>query len=166
MTTVPDQELLPAPPVTVVTGAGGWFGRAFLHAIGQAEQAPPGAGPLARAGAVRALVQSPAEVEAVLEVLPSAQVHVGEVTDPAVLAPLFEDARDASVVHAAGVIHPAKVADFERVNVGGTRAVLDAARAVGVRRMVHVSSNSPFGVNADPTDVFRHDEPYDPYMGY
>jgi nucleoside-diphosphate-sugar epimerase len=70
------------------------------------------------------------------------------------------------VVHAAGVIHPVRVADFERINVGGTRAVLAAARSAGARRMVHVSSNSPFGVNAEPTDVFRHDEPYDPYMGY
>ncbi len=166
MTTVPDLDLLPAPPVTVVTGAGGWFGRAFLHAIGQDERPAAEGGTVARSGPVRALVQTPAEVEGVLEVLPSASVHVGDVTDPAALARLFEDAHEASVVHAAGVIHPAKVADFERVNVGGTRAVLDAARAAGARRVVHVSSNSPFGVNPETTDVFRHDEPFNPYMGY
>jgi nucleoside-diphosphate-sugar epimerase len=32
--------------------------------------------------------------------------------------------------------------------------------------MVHLSSNSPFGVNPHPTDRFRNDEPYHPYMGY
>ncbi len=32
--------------------------------------------------------------------------------------------------------------------------------------MVHVSSNSPFGVNPHPGDRFRNDEPYHPYMGY
>jgi nucleoside-diphosphate-sugar epimerase len=29
-----------------------------------------------------------------------------------------------------------------------------------------VSSNSPFGVNPGPADVFTEDSPYDPYMGY
>jgi nucleoside-diphosphate-sugar epimerase len=31
---------------------------------------------------------------------------------------------------------------------------------------VHVSSNSPFGVNPTVTDVFRAEEPFNPYMGY
>lgn len=159
-------DMLDPPPITVVTGAGGWFGRAFLHGIAVGEGTSTGLGPIARSGQVRALVQTPEDVAPVLEVLPTAQVHVGDVTDPGVLARLFVDATDASVVHAAGIIHPARVADFERVNVGGTRAVIDAARAAGARRLVHVSSNSPFGVNARETDVFRHDEPYDPYMGY
>jgi nucleoside-diphosphate-sugar epimerase len=165
-TSPPDQDLLPVPPLTVVTGAGGWFGRAFLHALGQGDQASAELGPVARAGPVRALVQSPGDVEGVLEVLPSAEVHVGDVADEGVLARLFADAADASVVHAAGVIHAAKVTEFERVNTGGTRAVLEAARGAGARRLVYMSSNSPFGVNATATDVFRHDEPFDPYMGY
>ena len=41
-----------------------------------------------------------------------------------------------------------------------------AALAAGVRRVVHVSSNSPFGANASTTDTFRNDEPYDPSYGY
>jgi nucleoside-diphosphate-sugar epimerase len=32
--------------------------------------------------------------------------------------------------------------------------------------MVHVSSNSPFGVNPHARDRFRNEEPYHPYMGY
>jgi nucleoside-diphosphate-sugar epimerase len=31
---------------------------------------------------------------------------------------------------------------------------------------VHVSSNSPFGVNPGPDDVFTEESPYNPYMGY
>ena len=31
---------------------------------------------------------------------------------------------------------------------------------------MHVSSNSPFGVNPGPDDVFTEESPYDPYMGY
>ena len=48
----------------------------------------------------------------------------------------------------------------------GTVNVAAAARAAGVRRLVHVSSNSPFGVNPHRHDVFRNDEPYHPYLGY
>ena len=79
---------------------------------------------------------------------------------------LFDGAAGASVVHAAGVIHPARVADFDRVNADGTRARRRGRRRAGVRRLVHVSSNSPFGVNAGPDDTFRADEPYRPYLGY
>ena len=35
-----------------------------------------------------------------------------------------------------------------------------------MRRMVHVSSNSPFGTNPDRRDTFRNDEPFHPYLGY
>ena len=70
------------------------------------------------------------------------------------------------MVHAAGVIHPRRVADFERVNHRGTSAVLEAAARAGVRRFVHLSSNSPFGTNPHPGEAFRQHEPYRPYLGY
>ena len=52
------------------------------------------------------------------------------------------------------------------MNVGGTELVLDAARRAQAARFVHVSSNSPFGANAHPTDRFTEDSPFNPYMGY
>jgi nucleoside-diphosphate-sugar epimerase len=58
------------------------------------------------------------------------------------------------------------VREFFDVNVGGTELVLDEARRAGVARFVHVSSNSPFGANARPTDRFTEDSPVHPYMGY
>lgn len=66
---------------------------------------------------------------------------LGDITDPSVVA--------AAVAGQDGVVHLAALvsmvgpwAEFERVNVGGTRTVLDAARAAGVRRFVQVSSPS------------------------
>lgn len=156
--------LLEEPATTIVTGAGGWFGRAYLAALAAGDSAATG--PVGRSGVVRVLVLSPRDVEAVLAVLPRAEVHVGDVTDPAALERLFEAGAGASVVHAAGVIHPGRVAQFEAVNADGTANVLAAAKKSGARRLVHVSSNSPFGVNPTRTDVFRHDEPYQPYLGY
>jgi nucleoside-diphosphate-sugar epimerase len=80
---------------------------------------------------------------------------------------LFDGIGTATVFHAAGVIHPAaRVREMFDVNVGGTQLALDRARRAGASRFVHVSSNSPFGANAHPTDRFTEDSPYNPYMGY
>ncbi len=157
------RQLLDPPAMTILTGGSGWFGRAYLAAVAAGLD---DGGPVSRQGDVRVLVPAPSDVPLVLEVLPRAQVQVGDVADMTAVSRLFADAAGASVVHAAGVIHPAKVADFERVNAGGTSNVVDAARRARARRLVYVSSNSPFGVNATVTDRFRHDEPYSPYLGY
>jgi uncharacterized protein YbjT (DUF2867 family) len=62
----------------------------------------------------------------------------GALDDPESLAALCAGA-DA-VVHIAGLINAATRAGFEAVNVGGTLAMIDAARAAGVRRFIHISS--------------------------
>lgn len=161
--TEPDEDVMsplarPAE-LTVLTGGSGWFGRAYLASLA------PG-GEQAREGRVRVLVPSGTDVPDVLMAHPGAEVHVGDVADPRATARLLRGAEGASVVHAAGVIHPSAVAAFDRVNVGGTRAMVDSSAQVGVARFIHLSSNSPFGVNATTEDVFRQDEPYNPYLGY
>lgn len=151
---------LDAPDVTVVTGAAGWFGRTLLHAF--TDQASDHA----RAGRVRALVRDPGEARS-LAVLAGVEPVVGDVRRARTLGPLFAGLDGSvDVINAAGVIHPSRVDDFEEINARGTANVLAAARSHGVRRLVHISSNSPFGANTHPTDRFRNEEPYDPYHGY
>ena len=147
-----------APPtVTVVTGAAGWLGRALVHRL------------LADGrDHLRVLVHTNEE-RAQIPQGDSISVEVGDIGDRAVVDRLFAglgSAEVVDVVHTAGVIHPKKVADFFHVNATGTRNVVAASAAAGVRRLVHVSSNSPFGTNPHPTDLFRQDEPYHPYYGY
>jgi nucleoside-diphosphate-sugar epimerase len=150
-----------APDATVVTGAAGWLGTALMHALTDP------ASNWARVGTIRALVTNRVEGEQLRSLGPNVEPVIGDVTDERSLAPLFEGLDGAvDVIHTAGVIHPGKVADFELVNAGGTRAVLALAAERGVRRLVHVSSNSPFGANSHPGDRFRNDEPYNPYYGY
>ncbi len=62
----------------------------------------------------------------------------GALDQPESLAALCDGA-DA-VVHIAGLINAATRAGFEAVNVGGTIAMIEAARTAGVRRFVHISS--------------------------
>ncbi len=145
-----------APPaVTVVTGAAGWLGRALVHRLMADGRTN-----------LRVLVHTNDE-RSLIPQGDSIAVEVGDIGDRAVVDRLFAGAgTDADVVHTAGVIHPKKVAELFHVNVTGTRNVIAAACAANVRRVVHVSSNSPFGTNSNPTDVFRQDEPYHPYYGY
>ena len=151
------------PPVaTVVTGAAGWLGTGLVSAW-------CGEGRFGRGGIVRGLVRSGEEADH----LPDRVERIrGDVTDPASLDRLFDgldavDGGPVDLVHTAGVIHPTRgVAEFDLVNHIGTRNVMAAARRHGVRRVVHVSSNSPFGCNGDRTDRFGNDEPYHPYLGY
>ena len=73
-----------------------------------------------------------------------------------------------AVVHLAAkvnVIGPE--AEYERVNIQGTRAVVDACLTAGVRRLVHVSSpsvahsgSSLIGRDADPADPLAARGPY------
>ena len=81
---------------------------------------------------------------------PKIETIVGDVRDPAAVDRLFDGIGDASVFHSAAVIHPQRsTRELFDVNVGGTQLVLDRARRVQATRFVHVSSNSPFGANAD-----------------
>ena len=151
-----------APSLTIVTGAGGWLGTALLHALsGRGAPDVPG---LPARPSIRALVGAAAEVDRIAH-LPNVEIHVGDLCDERVRGQLFAGADGADVLHTAGVIHPASVAGFA-FNRGGTMAVLEAARRAECRRVVHVSSNSPFGCNADPSQPFGVDEPFNPYYGY
>ena len=62
----------------------------------------------------------------------------GALDQPKALDELVADA-DA-VIHVGGVISGRTPADFDEPNVGGTEAILVAAKAAGVARFVHVSS--------------------------
>ena len=54
-----------------------------------------------------------------------------------------------AVVHVAWSTHRNRDADSYAVNVGGTRAVLDAAERAGVSRLVAMSSAMAYGAHAD-----------------
>lgn len=143
----------------VITGSAGWLGRALVARLAPLDMR------------LRLLVHSQDEAAAVAaatdRTAASIEIVIGDVSRPTTARRLFHGLPAApTVVHAAGVIHPRRVRDFTAVNADGARHMLRAAAEHGVRRFVHVSSNSPIGVNAHPGDVFRADEPYRPYLGY
>lgn len=105
----------------LVTGATSLLGRSIVERL------------LARGDDVATLQRSPSGLD-VTE-------HLGDITDPAVVIAATSDV-DAVIHLAARVSVVGRWEEFHRVNVEGTRTLLDASRAAGVRRFIQVSSPS------------------------
>lgn len=85
-----------------------------------------------------------------------AEFVAADVTSPPALAAGLEGCE--LVVHTAAVVSDWGPMDqFVRVNVGGTANVISAARAVGTKRLVHVSSVVVYGY--DSTEELDEDAP-------
>ncbi|MCE8509380.1 SDR family oxidoreductase [Ruegeria pomeroyi] len=64
------------------------------------------------------------------------------------------------VIHLASIVSPGVAREVaHRVDVGGTRAVLDACLAHGVRRLVVTSSGAAYGYHADNPVPLRESDP-------
>lgn len=93
---------------------------------------------------------------------------VGSVTDPAVVAGVLADHPVTGVVHLAGLKYAGVSVDeplsFYRVNVEGTRVLLEAMVAAGVGLLVFSSSSSVYGTptvaRVDESTPVRPESPY------
>lgn len=110
----------------LITGASGHIGNVLVREL------------LQRGEHLRALVLEGEDTSS-LEGLPIERVY-GDVLKPETLIPAFEGVQ--IVYHLAGIISifPGPNPLMRRVNVEGTRNVLEAARQAGVRRLVYTSS--------------------------
>ena len=136
----------------LVTGASGFIGR---HLVAS----------LTRQGvAVVALGRTPID-----DAPASVRVHRGDLTKP-------ETVRGAAagcdtIIHLAGLTHrmgggsaPPSEADYDRVNVGGARTVIDEARHSGVARLLFMSSTSAVARHSDvPLTETSEPRPADAY---
>jgi nucleoside-diphosphate-sugar epimerase len=83
-----------------------------------------------------------------------------DVTAPAGLAQLLERHSIDVVVHLAAIVNPGRDHDLEyRVDVDGSRNVLEACVAVGVRRIVVSSSGAAYGYHSDSPEWLRETDP-------
>lgn len=93
----------------------------------------------------------------------------GDVTDLESLRKSFHGAD--TVFHLAGVIayRRSQRAAMERVNVEGTRNIIEACRENKVRRLVHLSSVTAIGAGFSPQQVLDENSPYNVahlHLGY
>ncbi|HLO76152.1 MAG TPA: hopanoid-associated sugar epimerase, partial [Magnetospirillum sp.] len=115
----------------VVTGAGGFIGSAVTRAL------------LADGYDVRALVRAGSS-RLNLDGLP-VDIAIGDLGDPESLKAAMRGCDALIHVAADYRLWVPDPAAMERVNVEGTRAVMAAAQAAGIRRIVHTSSVATLG---------------------
>lgn len=158
----------PAPKGTglvLVTGATGWLGARLVESLIRGLRDVPELAEPVGYSELRCLVHTGADTTE-LNSLPNVTCVAGDLRDRDSLRRFAGRADGATLFHCAGVIHPKRSSEFQAVNAAGTRYLLDAAAAAGVRRFIYVSSNSPFGANPTRDHVFDEESPYNPYMGY
>jgi dihydroflavonol-4-reductase len=122
--------------LTLVTGATGYLGVELVRVL------------RAQGRDVRVLIRN-WDAERLL-MGTGAMAVLGDVTRPETLVPALDGV--SRVFHLAGVVgHRASDDDrLQRVNVDGTRNLLDAAAAAGVERIIHTSSVGAMGPAATP----------------
>ncbi len=152
--------------IAIVTGAPGWLGsrlvECLLTGLPDVEQLSS-----VEPRVVRIAKQPGLDASQFDRYGDSVQVVECDITDGASVERLFEGTFQPTVFHIAGIVHPTKGRkQFYDVNVDGTRNMLDGAVKAHAKRFIHVSSNSPIGLNPSRTKLFDEDSPYNPYMHY
>jgi nucleoside-diphosphate-sugar epimerase len=140
-------------PSAFVTGGTGFVGTNLILAL------------VERGWEVTALHRSTSRLDA-LEGCPVRRAE-GDVTNAESVLRAMPDDVDA-VFHVAASISfwSRKNAEQERINVGGTRNVVEAALCRGARRMVHTSSIAAYGVHDAPIDETTAENASGSWIGY
>ena len=148
----------------LISGANGWLGKRLARLTARSEVAAGVLSSLPPQLSLRCLILPHERPEELGQL--GAEVAAGDIRHPADCAAFCDGARGATLIHTAGVIHPGRVKDFYEINVDGTRNLLEASLAAGIKRFVYVSSNSPLGVNRGPKERFDESSAYHPYKNY
>ena len=108
----------------LVTGCTGFIGSHTVHAL------------VEQGFEVRCLARGTRDIDR----LPKKRMTfaVGDVTDPDTLLEASEGIE--AIIHLVGIIREKGEATFERIHVDGTRNVIEAAKAQGVRRLIYQSA--------------------------
>jgi nucleoside-diphosphate-sugar epimerase len=115
----------------LITGATGLLGGHLIRALQE------------RGEQIRALVLPVENADKLME--QGVEVVRGDITDASTLGPAVKDVE--LIFHLAGMMGVWRpLADYRLVNVTGTENLYKAAQAAGVRRFVHTSSHTVYGL--------------------
>lgn len=145
----------------IITGADGWLGRNLINGIIKGFK---DYGKLTGKYQITALKQ----FESITAPQNNSVNFVfGDMRNEVVLEKLFDNSEGATLIHLAGIIHPKIfVKDLYNINYVSTVKLIQKAISKKVKKIIIMSSNSPFGYNRTNNDFFTEQSPYNPYMAY
>jgi UDP-glucose 4-epimerase len=135
----------------LVTGAAGYLGSTLLEALA----------PRLQSGGLDAIVASDVRDTPTQSRLPGVEYVTHDVRSPG-LEPLLAARAIEAVVHLAAIVTPGARTSREleyAVDVLGTRNVLEACVAAGVRQIIVTSSGAAYGYHADNPEWLSEDDP-------
>jgi UDP-glucose 4-epimerase len=136
-------------PAVLVTGAAGYVGRLCVAALAERRQ---------ELSAIVALDWAETPIG---ERIDGVSYEQGDICDPG-LTDLFRRHGIDTVIHLASIVRAPKGAPAGlayRVDVLGTKNVLDACEAVGAKRLIVTSSGAAYGYHPDNPDWLDEDDP-------
>ena len=138
-----------AGPAVLVTGAAGYVGRLCVAALAE------------RASELSAIVALDWTETTLAERIEGVTYEHGDICDPA-LKDLFRRHGIDTVIHLASIVRAPKGAPKDlayRVDVLGTKNVLEACEAVAAKRLIVTSSGAAYGYHPDNPDWLDEDDP-------
>jgi dihydroflavonol-4-reductase len=142
----------------LITGVPGWLGNrlvdVLIHGLGQK------IAPTSRQ--VHLLVEP--RNAGLLDLPPNFQIFPGDLGDSVALRKALHGV--GTVIHLAGAIYPPRIATLYQVNFEGTRRLVDACIALGVRRFLYMCTDSVCGHGHPGQRIFDENTPPTPYRHY
>lgn len=138
----------------LITGVPGWLTNAFLESL---IATPPDG-----LEAVNCLMLQATELPTTTAF--KIKRFIGDLNDPTAVSAAV--AGCDAILHAAGILHVKRTADWYRINTAGTATLLDAAQTAGVKRFVLVSSNAAAGKSPGNGQLMRESDPPRPLSHY
>lgn len=141
----------------LITGVPGWLGNRMLDILMNGDRF----GHNAVNRRIRVLVQP--QYKGLIMFPDGIEIVYGDVTDPKSLENALQGVK--AVYHLAGVIYPEKISTLYSVNEQGTKNLVDAAIAMGVRRILFMGTDSICGYGREKRIFDEHTAPQ-PYKNY
>jgi len=133
-----------------VTGAPGWLGTRLVEILRENKKS------------VRCLVLKNSDYSKLKDL--GADTIEGDLLQPETLNNALNGVE--TVFHCAGIIHPKNVKEFYKINVDGTKNILEAGIKANAKKFVHISSNSAQGNNVERAILMKEDQQEHPAKNY
>ena len=138
-------------PPLLITGVPGWLGNRMVDILIHGDRS----GRFASDRPVRLLVEP--RFRGLLQLPPRFEIVYGDICDSEAVRQAVRGV--AAVFHLAGAIYPPRTATLYRVNFEGTRTLVDACVAAGVRRVIYMGTDSICGRGTPDRRVFDETTP-------